>query len=446
MKKIILLFSLFLLVSASSIAQMQQAFFMDNTPVSRTYNVAMKPTWGVYIGIPLSDLNLGVNTTGANYGDIYFKDGSDRKTIFDSDLSQTRKDKFLADIDDDVLLGTDLRITPFALGISIGKSSYGFSVSQRLDIQSNMPRDFFDAILNGTDAVDVGTNMSGLSMSMNTFTEIALSYRRQINDKVAVAIRPKVLSGTGYMEVIGNDLSIVQTGSGKRMVADITGKIAGAMKLTINDNKFDSIKFDDQSFGKNIGFGVDLGATYKLDKLDLTIGVNDLGYIRWKENAQELTGNGYLEVADNENFDDAMRSDLIMTAEDKTFKTNLNAIPYASARYQLTKAVSGGALLFANKIGDKYKPFLTLGANLTPTRFLEAAVTYTLRDQSYTNLGAAVSIRLGGLQIYLATDNLLSVINPEKANYFNVRTGLNFVFGQGRALKREEKARTGATE
>ena len=269
MKKLFLLFSLALLASGPSLAQMQQAFFMDNTPVSRTYNVVMKPTWGVYIGLPMSDLNLGVNTTGANFGDIFFKEDGDYVTIFDDNLSDARKQKFLDDIDDDVLLGTDLRYTPFSLGITAGKSSFGFSISQRLDIQSNMPREFFEAVLMGTDVIADGTDMSGLSLSLNTFTEIGLSFRRQITDNLAVAIRPKVLSGTGYLKVNGNELVI----DNDRLSVDMTGQIAGAMKLTINeDGTYEDVEFDDQSFGKNLGFGVDLGVSYKIKKLDLIIG------------------------------------------------------------------------------------------------------------------------------------------------------------------------------
>ncbi len=183
---------------------------------------------------------------------------------------------------------------------------------------------------------------------------------------------------------------------------------------------------------------MDLGASYKIDKLDLTVGVNDLGYIKWKENAQALTGTGDLYIDDDEDISDAMDEDLYLTSTPKSFRTSLTAVPYVSARYQLTKAISGGALLYGNKIVDKYKPFLTLGVNLTPARFLEAAITYTMREKSFTNLGAALSGRFGPIQIYLATDNILSAIDHEKANAFNVRTGLNFLFGQRRALKREE--------
>ena len=166
--------------------------------------------------------------------------------------------------------------------------------------------------------------------------------------------------------------------------------------------------------------------------------MNDIGYLKWKENAQELTGTGDLDFNDDQSVSDAMDESLYLTTTPKTFRTTLTAVPYVSARYQLTKAISGGALLYGNKIGDQYKPFLTLGVNLTPVRFLETAFTYTIREKSFTNLGVAFSGRIGPIQLYVATDNILSVIDHEKANAFNVRTGLNFLFGQRRALKKEE--------
>jgi hypothetical protein len=94
-----------------------------------------------------------------------------------------------------------------------------------------MPRAFFEAVLMGTDEVADGTDMSGMSLAINTFTEIGILYRRQINDHLAVAIRPKILSGTGYVEINGNELVI----DDEKLAVDITGQIAGAMKLTIGD-------------------------------------------------------------------------------------------------------------------------------------------------------------------------------------------------------------------
>ena len=149
MKNLILFLGLQFLAVFAVKAQMQQSFFMDNTPVSQTYQIAMKPTWKFYIGIPLHDLNFGVHTTGANFGDLFFKESGSFTTIFDNNLSESRKLKFLNDIQSHVLMGTDIRITPFSMGWTRGRNSFSLGISQRLDVQMDMPRELFRVILPG---------------------------------------------------------------------------------------------------------------------------------------------------------------------------------------------------------------------------------------------------------------------------------------------------------
>jgi hypothetical protein len=438
MKKLIFIFSWVLLGSFSVNAQIQQAFFMDNTPVSRTYNIAMKPAWGFYIGLPVSDINFGVNTTGANFGDLFFKENGDYTSIFDDNISDARKQQFLNDISNDVQMGTDIRFTPFSLGFGNGKNTFGLSFSQRIDLQMNMPKELFEIILFGTDEVAGGTDLSGTSLSINTFSEMAFTYRRQITESLAIAIRPKLLSGTGYIQFTGNQL-VMTPEPDPRLSVNITGESAGAMKLLMEDGKYKEVEFDSEGLGSNLGFGLDLAASYERGKLRLGAGINDIGFIKWSKNAQEFTGDGEIEVdpEGDGGFEGSLEESLNMTSTPAEFTTSLNAVPFMTARYDLTGKISAGALLYGNKIGDKFKPFFTLGANFQPTRWLESSVTYTMREKSFSNLGVALSARLGVIQLYLASDNLLSVISQENANYFNARFGLNFVMGQGRTLRQK---------
>ena len=223
----------------------------------------------------------------------------------------------------------------------------------------------------------------------------------------------------------------------QRLRLNVEGRMAGAMKLTIADGKYQDLEFDSQSFGKNWGFGADIAGTYQWNRLTVGAGVQDLGFISWSANAQKVTGEGDIDVDPDGDvsFEESLEESLELISTPEKFRTTLNATPFASARYSLTEAVSAGALVYGTKIGDKYEPFVTLGANLQPTRWLESAVTYSLRKDSYSNLGVALAFRIAMLQLYIGSDNIMSLINSEKANYFQVRTGLSLVFGQGRALK-----------
>ncbi|MGE4569271.1 MAG: DUF5723 family protein [Bacteroidales bacterium] len=436
MKKTLLLFSSILLGVLPVSGQLQQSFFMDYSPISTTYNPALKPTWKFYFGFPVNDLSFGVNTTGINFGDLVFKEGGEYQSIFDEDISDARKEQFLNSIEEKMLLGADIRFVPFSFGVSNGKNAFSFSFAQRVDMQMDMPRELFRVMLFGSDAVEGGVDVGGLGIEFSTFSEISIGYRRQITEHFAIAVRPKIFSGTGYMKITGNEL-VMTPEPDQRLRLNLDGRVAGAMKLTIADGKYEDLEFDSEGFGKNWGFGADIAASYQWNRLTVGAGVQDLGTISWSTNAQRVTGEGDIDVDPDGDvsFEESLEESLELTATPQKFSTTLNATPFATARYSLTEAISAGALLYGTKIGNEYKPFLTLGANLQPTRWLESAVTYSMRQDSYSNLGVALAFRLAMMQIYIGSDNIMSVLDSEKANYFQIRTGVSMVFGQGRALK-----------
>lgn len=436
MKKTLLLFSSILLGVVPVSGQLQQSFFMDYSPISTTYNPALKPTWKHYFGFPVSDLSFGVNTTGINFGDLIFKEGGEYQSIFDDNISDARKNQFLDAIEEKMLLGADVRFVPFSYGFSKGKNAFSISFAQRMDMQMDMPRELFRVMLFGSDAVEGGADVGGLGIEFSTFSEISIGYRRQITEHFALAVRPKLFSGIGYMKITGKQL-VMTPEPDQHLQLNLDGRVAGAMKLTIEDGKYKDVEFDADGFGENWGFGADIAASFQWNRLTLGAGVQDLGTISWSKNAQEVTGEGDIDVdpEGDVSFEESLEESLLLTSTPKKFSTTLNATPFATARYSLTEVISAGALLYGTKIGNEYKPFLTLGANLQPTRWLESAVTYSVRQDSYSNLGVALAFRLAMLQLYIGSDNIMSVLDPEKANYVQIRTGISMVFGQGRTLK-----------
>ncbi|MBI5010684.1 MAG: hypothetical protein HZB98_13790 [Bacteroidia bacterium] len=85
--------------------------------------------------------------------------------------------------------------------------------------------------------------------------------------------------------------------------ADFTANFSGPFNVyTDNEGNLDSLNFDDDYFTsfnafasiENRGFGLDLGATYKLlnDKVLVSAALTDLGYVRWRRDATNLSAKG----------------------------------------------------------------------------------------------------------------------------------------------------------
>jgi hypothetical protein len=49
-------------------------------------------------------------------------------------------------------------------------------------------------------------------------------------------------------------------------------------------------------------------------------------------------------------------------------------------------------------------------------------------ESTFDNLGLAATFRIGGIQIYAASDNVLSFNHPSAARNLNLRFGINILF------------------
>lgn len=93
---------------------------------------------------------------------------------------------------------------------------------------------------------------------------------------------------------------------------------------------------------------------------------------------------------------------------------------------------------------------VTLSANLNLGNALSTTVSYSVANHRYDNIGAGLAFRAGFFQFYLLTDRIplswnrlnngdSSFVIPTSWNNFNLRLGMNLVFGN-RIKKKNDKA------
>ena len=107
-----------------------------------------------------------------------------------------------------------------------------------------------------------------------------------------------------------------------------------------------------------------------------------------------------------------------------------------------------GVLSRSEYFGKKIRQSVSLSANAFLARFLDLTVSYNMMNQTYNNLGVGLGIKGGPLQIYVITDkipisftkvevsdpasdfaDLNGVVFPTEWSTFNVRFGVNLLFG-----------------
>jgi hypothetical protein len=216
----------------------------------------------------------------------------------------------------------------------------------------------------------------------------------------------------------------------------------------------------------NIGFGLDLGATFSVtDKITLSASVIDLGFIKWKDYVTNITTEGqYLfdgldmgKVLDGtqtleeagEEILDSLGSVFKPEVTNESFVTYLPSGVAIGGGYTFNRSFSLGLLSYTKFIDNSIHEALTFSGNMNIGTAFSAAVSYTFSTMAFDNIGAGIAARAGIFQVYLLADRIPLTWNkfesggteipmPSGWNVVNLRVGLNLLFGN-KIRQREDK-------
>ena len=454
---------------AEASAQNSQAMYFMNIPQNHLINPAFRPSNSVYIGLPVvSGINLNINNNFVNFSDVFIK-GQVKDSIITFLHPDYNVDKFLAKLKDKNFLESESMIQLFGVGFSIGKDGYVFiDINERVDGNVVMPGDLFKLALKGNEEfVGSRIDLSSLRGDMKYYHEVGMGYSRNITDRLRIGIKGKLLFGIADVSIDNGSLGInVNNDYTHLLDADLIVNISGPVTIFKNSkNDIDSIGFDDKKIGttdflsgkKNMGMGLDIGATYDIsDRFKLTASITDLGFIRWKNEVTNLKAKNQF-LFSGLNMDNVLNgtmtfdsvANLMGESLKNAFKVSDSKRPFTTwlpfsvtlgGSYNVTKQFSVGLLSYSRIIGKQVREAMTLSANINIGNSLSASLGYTAENHQYDNLGAGLAFRAGVTQFYLVTDRIpvmwnrikndnSNIILPENWNTFNLRLGMNLVFG-----------------
>jgi len=299
-------------------------------------------------------------------------------------------------------------------------------------------------------------DFSGLGVDLVSYAEIAAGFSTEIIPGLTVGGKIKRLFGSAGVHSQKTDLMLETAQDDYTLAARANMNVRVAYPLDIQRNEngeFDGLEFlepdpiNDLVFNKNGGFAFDVGATYKLDdRFDFSAAIVDLGGIKWKNNTYEFKLNGLYEfdginASPNEEgqieIDDEINNipdtlEAIFNPEVNEGGEYVSMLPtkiFLNANYRLTESVSF-SVLNRNLIYDGgLHPELTLGAEISPSNWFTAKLTYSMMNRSYNNLGLGLGIRGSVFQFYILQDNISALLWPEHSRAYTLRLGLNITWG-----------------
>ena len=220
-------------------------------------------------------------------------------------------------------------------------------------------------------------------------------------------------------------------------------------------------------FGGDLGFGVDLGFTYKLNKQTVVTGsLLDLGFIYSSTDVKNYTVKGNATVEGIEvilpdafsNTNDDFWQNLVDEVDalvpnginNKNYISFRPAKLYGSLRYNWGKtsyqnmdcdcnymvAKRKDYTKYANGVGGQlYMINRPRGPQAALTAFylrrfgraLAIKTTYTVDKFSWSNIGLGLNLQAGPVNIYVMADNLLAYKNLADSHYSSFQLGLNII-------------------
>lgn len=416
------------LALAASVAASAQSFktgyFLDNYTYAYRLNAAapLESKDFTFFALGLGNASLDLNSNFGITSILAFEGGKLVLPVFNDVFSEAQAISGLLRNNYAELATSGNVIT---IGRQSGFNRFSLEFNVRSDVYLNMPMDVFALLKRGLESLatqdyEPNYNFVGMHFGMNSYSELALGYSRQIGDAVTLGARLKGLFGRGSSAF---DWALsVGAGPGNTIIADTDASICVSSPV---DLKIPTILIDHQEYyylgglltesvagmiggwgrlprRRIAGFGAaaDLGITVKpIDGLTLTASVNDLGFLTWKS-----TINGRMRFNDQIDRKDYSRIFAIDNSGGPTFTTFLNYTVHAGARYRMPfyDRLSLGLLGTFRQHSAEGR----IGLDITPLDFI--SITGSAGLGTYGgSVGAAVNFRIPLVNFFVGIDGML---------------------------------------
>jgi len=248
---------------------------------------------------------------------------------------------------------------------------------------------------------------------------------------------------SGSVKELGGTYYLKMNGTGRMSVPETSSQNSNGTITTTPSLAGSSIQEYMMNSG-NPGFGIDLGAKYRFTpKISASLSIIDLGAINWKTNLNsknfdgnflfkswsvqpsELNGVKILsKTADSISFTDNVSSLFTVKPSNSTFSTPMPTSFYAGLNYQINPAIKLNLTERFVRIKSLNHNSFSLTANFDLSKRFTLNTGFAAIGNAYNNIPVALLFKPDFGQIYVGTDNLLSVLAPESSEFVGFSFGM----------------------
>lgn len=460
MKKIYRVIIIIVLLLGSITAKSQNdaigLTLLPHVPYNNLYNPALPVSSNMYVGVGISNINLSFYNSSIRFNDVYNYENGKPVSINAASIIDGLDEH-------DNFINSNFSLDILRVGYRYKKLFFNVDWKVRYNSEFHYSKDFLGFFVNGN-AHYMGDNYADFSIGVNMdlISEIAVGVQYQVNDKLIVAARPKLICGAANITVDNDKTKIYTDANTYDMTADVNFNVKYS---TLLDFKFDKIgdlmsmdpktlnMTDLLKYKDNFGFGIDLGASYVINEnFGVAAGIYDLGFIKWTNTREKhhIQDNVVVNDALCDDFEDVMNlelnfEDLVRTVvedvwgdgqmqDGEDYKTALKTRFMLQGYYEMNPMLRITAVGQLNYANDKMRPSLTLAYSGSFSKIVDLTASYTASRCSGNSIAAGVSFNLGPVRLYAVTDNMLmltKIASPmvkmlTSYDVVNVRFGLIF--------------------
>lgn len=428
--------------------QLNSAYFTNDYKFRHTMN----PAYGNeqnYVSMPGFG-NVNASLMGNfGYEDVIFDNpmfpstSKDRLTTFMNPYISTPDALKGFNSGDNKILG-DVSITVLSAGFK-GFGGYNtIELNARTSFGMSLPYELFEFAKNTGNRT---YNIGNISANGQAFAELAFGHSRQINEKLRVGAKVKLLFGAGRGDVNIDNVKA-------DLAADDKWTVSGHAKSEVSVKGFtykteekeykeegrgtyqyvNDVDVDGAGLG-GFGLAFDLGGVYKINN-DFTVSAAllDLGFIKWSNNmvavngGEEFVFNGFHDVAVNEDrggstmsmqgdkYSDQLAdfANLQDKGDEGGRTTGIGATLNLGCEYNLPvyRKITFGVLSSTRFRGDYSWTEARVSANWTPLKWIDGGVNMAFG--SYRNsFGWVVNFHPKGYNFYVGMDHTLGKVSKE---------------------------------
>lgn len=458
----------FMAVAGNAFGQeLSSAYFTNDFKYRHDMNPAFANEQS-YFSIPVIG-GMGMQIQG-NFGlkDILFKNpqtGTYNLTFMHPDVSVSDA---LSGFKDRNRILTDISIDILSMGFEAFDGYNTIELRERTSAGLQLPYELF---VFAKDLRNKDYEFNDISVSAQSYAELALGHSRQINDQLRVGAKLKLLFGVGRANLeiekmnatfVGDEWRLSSTGDTKAEVnmkgiefKNVKNEMYqnGEMKTYVDLGETD-IK---NPIFSGFGLGVDLGAQYKLmDNLSLSAALTDLGFISWsnnyllKQKSGTFTFKGFHDIKVKDNggisFDDQMDeyedqiSDFVNLqnhGDQGSTTSTLYATASLGAEYSLPSydKLSFGLLGRHRFAGDFSWTEGRLSANWAPLKWLDGGMSIGASNFGVST-GWVLNIHPRGYNFFVGMDHIFGKMSKE---FIPLSSNAQFSVGMSVTWAKKEK-------